>query len=365
MNVAFIIDKFDVGGTQRQLILLANRLAEMGWGKVLVLCLQRSGPLAVELSDKIEVVALGLQRVYGIESLRSIRRLRVFLRTWECHILHTFLSSANIYGAILGKTTGVPVVVSRRDVGIYPGKFWQFLEEKVAYRLADSIVCVSREVQDILLEHNRVLQNKTMVIPNAIDVESADRSAYSEDVALPSGEYIVTVGNIKPVKAYDFLLESLPGIKGKVVVIGTGEHGNAGRDLERMRSEAAAAGFQEKILFLGHKDPPDVSAIVRKAAFAIHPSYSEGMSNAILEYMVHNNAVVCRDIPANRELVREGENGFLFVGLQDFTEKVNHLLEDVQLRLTMAENARRFVSDNHGLIKIMSIYVKLYGSFLS
>jgi glycosyltransferase involved in cell wall biosynthesis len=89
------------------------------------------------------------------------------------------------------------------------------------------------------------------------------------------------------------------------------------------------------------------------------------MSNAILEYMVHNNAVVCRDIPANRELVKEGKNGYLFTGLQDFTEKVNRLVENVPIRLTMAEYARNFVCNNHGLNEIMSIYISLYDSLLA
>jgi glycosyltransferase involved in cell wall biosynthesis len=360
MNVAFVIDKFDVGGTQRQLILLANRLAGLRIGKVMMICLQREGPLAVELSKDIELVNLGLRRVYGANAFRQMLRMRSYLREWQCHVIHSFLPSANIYGALLGKISGLPVVVSRRDIGIYHSKLWQYIEEKVAYRLAARIVCVSHEVQDILVKREPDLKKKTQVVTNAIDIEEADRYAQTADVILPHGEYIVTVGNIKPVKAYDFLMEALPGIKGRIVVIGTGEHRNAGKDLERMREEAESLGFQDKIIFLGHKDPPEIAAIVKNAIFAVHPSYSEGMSNAILEYMLHNNAVVCRDIPANRELVTEEVNGYLFTGLLDFTEQVNRLVDDHALRLRLAENARTFVCTNHGLDEVMAIYANLY-----
>ena len=364
MNVAFIIDKFDVGGTQRQLILLANSLAARNIGNVMMVCLQREGPLAVELSQNIELVNLGLTRIYGIDAFRQMFSLRKRLKEWRCDVIHSFLPSANIFGALLGKLSGIPVIVSRRDIGIYHSKLWQYLEEKVAYHLAGSVVCVSNEVKDILLVREPSLKRKTSVLPNAIDINLSDGYAQSVSVTLPVKEYMVTVGNIKPVKAYDFLMETLPGIEGNIVVIGTGEYRNKGKDLERMRELAEANGFKDKIFFVGHKDPPEIAAIVKNALFAIHPSYSEGMSNAILEYMVHGNAVVCRDILANRELVTEGENGLLFKDMSDFTEKTNLLWRDVGKREEMADNARQFICNNHSIDSIMTLCIGTYNEVI-
>ncbi len=364
MNVAFIIDKFDVGGTQRQLILLANRLAALNIGRVMMVCLQREGPLASELSQDIQLVNLGLTRIYGATALSRMLDLRKDLKEWHCDVIHSFLPSANIFGAFLGKLSSIPVIVSRRDIGIYHSRLWQYLEEKVAFHLAQSIVCVSHEVKEILLAREPSLSGKTSVIPNAIDVKQADAFAQSVEAKLSVDNYIVTVGNIKPVKAYDFLMEALQGIEGRVVVIGTGEHRNAGKDLERMRDLAAAIGQQDKIFFIGHRDPPEIAAIVKNALFSVHPSYSEGMSNAILEYMVHNNAVVCRDIPANRELISDGENGFLFTGLVDFVEKVNLLLRSSEMRRGMSRKARQFVCANHDVDRIMTLCINKYNEVI-
>jgi glycosyltransferase involved in cell wall biosynthesis len=365
MNVAFIIDKFDVGGTQRQLILLANNLMTRNIGKVMVICLQREGPLAVEISRDIQIVNLRLTRIYGAEAFSQMLSLRTRLKEWRCDVIHSFLPSANIFGSLIGKLSGIPVIVSRRDIGIYHSKLWQRVEEKVAYHLAKSVVCVSNEVKDILLVREPALKNKTTVLPNAIDISRADEYARSVAVTLPVKEYMVTVGNIKPVKAYDFLMESLSDIEGNIVVVGTGEHRNAGKDLERMREIAESSGYKDKIFFVGHKDPPEIAAIVKHALFAIHPSYSEGMSNAILEYMVHGNAVVCRDLPANRELVTAGVNGFLFKKHSDFAEKVNLLWRNSDKRQEMAEEARRFVCNNHGVDSIMSRCINKYNEVIA
>lgn len=365
MNVAFIIDKFEVGGTQRQLILLANNLAKRNIGKVMMICLQREGPLAVELSRDIQLVDLELTRIYGAAALIQMLSLRTRLKAWRCDVIHSFLPSANIFGSLLGRLSGIAAIVSRRDIGIYHGRLWQHIEEKIAYPLAKSVVCVSNEVRDVLLIREPALKNKTSVLPNAIDIKGADEYARSAAANLPVREYMVTVGNIKPVKAYDFLLESLSDMEGNIVVIGTGEHRNAGKDLERMRDIARASGYENRIFFVGHKDPPEIAAILENARFAIHPSYSEGMSNSILEYMVHCNAVVCRDLPANRELVTAGVNGFLFTGRSDFAEKANLLWHDADKRREMGERARQFVCDNHGVESILTRCIDKYREVVS
>ncbi|MDD2335111.1 MAG: glycosyltransferase family 4 protein [Geobacteraceae bacterium] len=356
MNVAFVIDKFDVGGTQRQLILLANRFAALHMGKVYMICLQRRGPLADELSEGIEVLALGLRRVYGFDAMKKMVSLRSFLRERNCHILHAFLPSANIYTSILGKIARIPVIVSRRDVGIYPNRWWQYLEEKVAYRLALKIVCVSCEVRGLLLACEPHLTGKTVVVQNAVSLEPCNQMTHSLAELVTEENFIVAIGTIKPIKGYDFLLEALPGINRRIVVIGSGP------DLEKLRKETESKGIASKIDFLGHRDPPEIAVIAERAKFAVHPSYSEGMSNAILENMAHRNPVVCRDLPANRELIFHGENGFLFREKADFVDYVNRLIADEALCSTMSEKARRFVVEHHSLEAVMARHLELYKS---
>jgi L-malate glycosyltransferase len=41
------------------------------------------------------------------------------------------------------------------------------------------------------------------------------------------------------------------------------------------------------------------------------PSHSEGMSNALLEYMAAGRAVIATDVGANPELVRHGKDGLI------------------------------------------------------
>lgn len=349
MNIAFLIDKLSLGGTQRQLILLANRLAERQEGKILVVCLQRRGELAAELSERIELVDLGLDRVYGLRAAAQLLRLRTLLRRWRCQVLHTFLPSANIFGALLGTLSGIPTVVSRRDVGIYPNRHWQRLEEKVGFRLASRIVCVSREVTELLLAREPALAAKTRFVPNAVELKAPG----AEEPPVQGG-YIVTVGRVTAVKGFDLLLEAAAEINGIFVVVGAGE------DLDQLQDETRTRGVQDKVRFVGQKDPHQVAALVSRASFAVHPSRSEGMSNAILEYMAYGNAVVCRDLSGNRELISHGGTGFLFRERSDFIACVNTLLADRALCAAMAQRARDFVKQRHSVDAVLASYGELY-----
>jgi L-malate glycosyltransferase len=352
LNVAFIIDKFNVGGTQRQLITLANRLASLHIGAVTMLCLQYPGPLATELAGNIKVLSLGLKRIYGISALRQLWRTRALLRSSGCDVIHAFLPSANIFASLLRPLTRLPVIASRRDIGIYPGKLWQKLEEMLAYRLVDTVICVSQEVRAILLSREPALRAKTLVITNAIDLDAI--APFTPRPSAPPDSYIACVGNIKPVKAYDFLLDAATDIDGRIIVVGAGD------GLEGLRAATRDRGLDRKLEFVGHKDPEEIVAILQGAIFAVHPSFSEGASNAILEFMAHGLAVICRNIPGNAELVSHGTTGLLFSDRAEFVGHVNQLLHDTNLRQAMGMAARHHVETSHSVDRIMADYLRLY-----
>lgn len=355
MRICLIIDKLNTGGAQRQLILLANAFARLPDHEVQLICLQRLGPLASEVAADIRVISLDLDRIYGSKALRSITALAGRLKRERVDVIQTFLPSANIFGTLLGQLAKIPVVVSRRDVGLYPGKAWQLLEERLAFRLAARIVCVSQEVARLLTGKYLHLKEKTVCIPNAVDLEFADR--YGLSVSAQQGDeepYAVTVGRVEAIKGYDFLIDAMPEIPIKVKVVGGGSL------LKEMKIRAMERGLAERIEFIGEKTPAETAVIMRNASFAVHPSYSEGMSNAILEYMVHHNAVVCRDIPSNRELVQEGITGYLFRDTEEFIKQTNRLASEKSLRLRMQENSLKFVTVNHSIFNVLKQLVNLY-----
>ena len=76
------------------------------------------------------------------------------------------------------------------------------------------------------------------------------------------------------------------------------------------------------------------------------PSRREGLSNALLEAMAAGLTVVVSDLPGNRAVVRDGENGLMFP-VDDLAALQNHLTiaGSPDLRANLGRQARATMSD--------------------
>src|SRR5262249_9559244 len=74
-------------------------------------------------------------------------------------------------------------------------------------------------------------------------------------------------------------------------------------------------------------------------------SKSEGMSNALLEYMAAGRAIVATRVGANERLLRNGEDGLLIApnSLSELVAAIERLLQDATLTRRLGESARRNV----------------------
>jgi glycosyltransferase involved in cell wall biosynthesis len=71
----------------------------------------------------------------------------------------------------------------------------------------------------------------------------------------------------------------------------------------------AELGLGDRFVFRGSIADP--AAFLRTVEVAVLPSHSEGMSNALLEYMAAGRAVVATAVGANPTLIDSGKNGLI------------------------------------------------------
>ncbi|MEG3620286.1 glycosyltransferase family 4 protein [Magnetovibrio sp. PR-2] len=95
----------------------------------------------------------------------------------------------------------------------------------------------------------------------------------------------------------------------------------------------------------GRRD--DVAEIYKHAHIAVLPSYREGMPRALLEAASIGRPLVAFDTPGCRDLVRDGENGFLvpFQDVEALSDALNKLAKDKTLRQTLGQAARQDVEN--------------------
>jgi len=86
---------------------------------------------------------------------------------------------------------------------------------------------------------------------------------------------------------------------------------NSGSLSEALRRRAAELGLSDRIEFVGRLDAATQSAFYARARWYVSVPRSDSVSVSVLEAMAHGCIPLLSDLPANRELVRDGANGLI------------------------------------------------------
>ena len=86
---------------------------------------------------------------------------------------------------------------------------------------------------------------------------------------------------------------------------------NSGALREALERQAAEAGLAGRIEFVGRLDAAAQSAFYARARWYLSVPRSDSVSVSVLEAMAHGCIPLLSDLPANRELVRDGANGLI------------------------------------------------------
>ena len=86
---------------------------------------------------------------------------------------------------------------------------------------------------------------------------------------------------------------------------------NSGSLAEALRQQAAALGLADRIEFTGRLGAEAQAALYDRARWYVSVPRSDSVSVSVLEAMAHGCIPLLSDLPANRELVRDGANGLI------------------------------------------------------
>ncbi|BAI76870.1 glycosyltransferase (plasmid) [Azospirillum sp. B510] len=181
------------------------------------------------------------------------------------------------------------------------------------------------------------------VIPNGVDSTlfhpaspEAGIEAGSEAGAAGRPVRLLAVGRLVAQKGIDVLIDALarPELAGvELDVVGDGGWRTA------LEEQAARLGLAGRVRLHGWLDRAVLAGLYRTVDIFVLPSRDEGMPNVVLEAMASGLPVVASAVAGARDLVVEGETGFLVPPEQP------DALAGALLRLTADPMARRALGD--------------------
>jgi glycosyltransferase involved in cell wall biosynthesis len=366
IKIAFVIDSIasPTAGTEKQLLFLLRHLGRNKFEPYLC-CLQSSQ----WLENDFDLCPLYVVKVKSFKKPVSFFRLwrfAKFLQREKVDIVQTHFRDANIAGIISGKLAGVKKIIStRRNIG-YRHNRLEILILKFLNRWVTRFVANSEYARIHANKIERIQPERIEVIYNFVNLEmfkkEDDREVneLKESLTTGNGRPMVTmVANLRPVKAVDvflksarMVLDSVPDIN--FFVAGEGE--------ERRRLETICRQLKLDNSFRLIGAVSDVIPLLKASDIGVLSSYSESLSNAIIEYMAAGLPVVCTDVGGNGELVQDGLNGFLVPAgdPKKLADAIVKLVNNPELRLKMGRESRSRVQLLFDFEKAVKDYEALY-----
>ena len=327
------------GGGEKWHFETASYLASRGHHVIFVV--RAGGKLHKRLANpkNIKVVPIGVSNLSFLNPFKILKIAKLF-RTEKPQTV-IFNGSFDVkLGAPSARLAGVPATVYRRGLAV-PVK--NSLFNRILYgRLITHFLANSEATAHILFQDLVVPEQskKTYVIYNGIDLErfkppDKNPSQRTDISKLAIG----TAGRLEKEKGHQYLLEVGHRLKKRqlnfrIVIAGEGSHRN------HLEDQIQSMGFGDEIELLGFVS--DVEEFMQQIDIFAFPSLWEGFGYATAEAMAAGRPVVAFDVSSNREVVQDGETGYLvpIKDVEQFSEKISLLANSPLLRKRLGERGR-------------------------
>ena len=320
-------------------------------------------------------LAASTRGVSPLNDLRAARQLWRVLKQENPDVLHTHNPKPGVYGRILGRLAGVPVVVNTVH-GLYATEDDSWLKralvyavEAIAARFSDAELVQSSEDLDSMRRLRIAPPARLVALGNGIDLDRfdpdradlPDRREIRQNLGIGPTDIVVgMVGRLVAEKGYPELFEAAVRLGDGYTVLAIGPEDADKPDA--LPSDLLDAGVAAGVRLLGMRT--DMDQLYRAMDLLVLPSHREGFPRAAMEAAAMKLPVVATDIRGCREVVEEGVNGFLIpVGNPAaLTAAIRRLGEDPGMRKRMGEAGRRKARDSFDERLIVATVLATYRS---
>lgn len=320
LKVIFVFGNLELGGAERQGLILARFLKEEHKASVEIWGLSSEAGRLSRLCDEYGIPWRGVPFAWPCQwfmfhrQLRELVRFARYLRQAKPDIVLPYIYLPNIVCGLTWKFSGAKLCVwNQRDEGLLStGNIW----ERIAVYLTPCFISNSITGKNFLVRRYQIDPEKILVIFNGIELTEAvsDRKTWRGVLGVNEDHFLACmVGNIHRYKdhstllhAWKKVLEGTRNLSPAPVLLLAGRFDDGEQELMDL---ASMLDLGSDIRFLGRVD--DITGLLGAVDLYVHSSKSEGCPNAVIEAMGSALPVVATDIPGIREVI--GRDKFRFL----------------------------------------------------
>lgn len=305
-KIAFYIGSLSKGGAERVFVNLAEYFHREGCRVVMVTQYKKEDEYLLEegieriLSD-IEEEKVSSSR--ALNFLRRLNKLHVIWKTQKPDLVLSCVGKNNFMTVVttMGTKTKPVVSVVGEAKEEYPTRVMRLLADLLFSRAAGVVLQTERSRGFFC----KKVGKKAVILPNSLNPDFI-RPRYEGE----REKRIVSVGRMDANKNHEMQLRAFAALRDRypgyeLAVYGDGELRSSIEEL------ACKLGIADRVLLPGVV--PDVARRIERAALFLLTSYSEGVSNALIEALALGLPVIATDVPSGgtRELIEDGVNGLI------------------------------------------------------
>ncbi|MEJ5165528.1 MAG: glycosyltransferase family 4 protein [Thermoanaerobaculia bacterium] len=351
-------------GSVHQMFQLSKGLKELGH-QVIILGREKTEVEERARVEGIEYVPMPFKNELDLLTLYKILN---FLKREKPQIIHlhkglelTLFWLASFYFKDLN-------LVANRGVS-FPLKFYNSIKYKS--RKVKAIICVCDFIREIVIKSGKINKEKVFTAYAGTDTEEfnpekEDGYSLREELGLQREDEIICQVGVREWRGWKTAIEAFSLVKkerpeAKLLLVGAKD--------ENLIKEVIEYGKKfnigKEMVVLGYRK--DNVRVAAAQTLSLDLSYEGvGITGTLREAMAMEKPVVASDVGGNRELVLDGEVGFLVPprDAKSASEAILKLLKDKDLRINFGKKGRKRVEENFSKRIRISKIEKIYKNIL-
>jgi glycosyltransferase involved in cell wall biosynthesis len=371
MNIAFLTPEYPhpktgvSGGVGTSIRALALALVELNHGVIILLYGQKQ-EFSFE-DEGVKVECIKNIKVKGLSWWLTRKKLERIIKTHYANGTIDLVEAPDWTGITsFIKPKKCPIIIRMNGSDTYfchlenrPSKWTNRFHERRAMLMANGLISVSR-LSLKLFDLNRSFE----VIPNGVNIEQfhipqpsesskIDPSEYdpknqpspNKKIILYFGTLIRKKGALELPHIFNHIQEAHP--ESELLMIGkdSGDIKSGSKSTWALMQPLFSESAIKQVRYIGAVVHEKIREYINRAEVCVFPSFAEAFPLSWLEAMLMKKAIVASDIGWAKEMIKDGEQGFLVdpKNHHEFARRVNQFLENNELAKKIGKNAQERV----------------------
>ncbi len=365
--ILHLIDTTGPGGAETVFIQLADKLRQSGNKSIVII--RGKGWVEDELLKRgVKAIIIPAK---GSFAFKFLWQLTSQIRLNKVDIIQSHLLGSNVYAAIAGLVTRTPVVATYHGmVDVNPNERFKWLKNVAMKWGISRYVAVSQRLLNNIQQQNLLVPEKSLVIYNGVDIErykQPSTSSLRRQLGLNKGVLIIgCLGNVRPAKAYEVLIEAGAKILEKYPQTHFIIAGDKKKSIMlELQKQLEHLNIENHFHFIGFID--NSAEFLSQLDVFVLSSSSEGFSISTIEAMASELPVVVTQCGGPEEIVNPDSNAVMVEinNPQQLSDGIIKLIENPAFSKAIAINARAHIIETFSLDKMLKSYNDLYSKLIN